>query len=108
MGPTPSGDFGQSSLRDEQAAAIGTVDLLFLPIGGGPTIDAEHAAEIAARLEPRWIVPMHYRTPRTGFLETADAFLERMPSVHRLDGPSFDLSELPSAEGPLVVVPSAP
>ena len=108
MGPTPSGDFGQSSLRDEQAAAIGTVDLLFLPIGGGPTIDAEHAAEIAARLEPRWIVPMHYRTPRIDFLETADAFLERMPSVHRLDSPRFDLSELPSAEGPLVVVPSAP
>lgn len=102
------GDFGQSSLRDEQAAAIGTVDLLFLPVGGGPTIDAAHAAEIAARLGPRWLVPMHYRTPRIGFLETADAFLERMPSAHRLDGPSFDLSELPSPEGPLVVVPSAP
>ena len=33
------GDFGQAALRDEQAAAIGEVDLVFLPVGAGPTID---------------------------------------------------------------------
>ena len=30
------GDFGQRALREEQAAAIGAVDLLILPVGGGP------------------------------------------------------------------------
>ena len=30
------GDFGQSALRPEQAEVIGRVDLLFLPVGGGP------------------------------------------------------------------------
>ena len=78
------GDFGQSALRDEQAAAIGEVDLLILPVGGGPTIGAEQAAAIVERLSPRWVVPMHYRTPRIGFLETADAFLERSAHVERL------------------------
>lgn len=102
------GDFGQSELRPEQAAAIGKVDLLILPVGGGPTIGAEGAAAIVERLAPRWVVPMHYRTPRIGFLETADAFLERHPNVHRLDGATFDTGELPAAEGPLVVVPAAP
>jgi L-ascorbate metabolism protein UlaG (beta-lactamase superfamily) len=102
------GDFGQSELRPEQAAAIGTVDLLILPVGGGPTIGAEGAAAIVERLAPRWVVPMHYRTPRIGFLETADAFLERHPDVHRLEGAAFDTGELPAAEGPLVVVPAAP
>src|SRR5947209_15865067 len=34
------GDFGQRELREEQAAAIGSVDLLFVPVGGGPTIGA--------------------------------------------------------------------
>lgn len=34
------GDFGQRELRDEQAEAIGEVDLLFVPAGGGPTIGA--------------------------------------------------------------------
>ncbi len=65
------GDFGQSALREEQTEAIGAVDLLILPVGAGPTIGAEQAAEIVERLSPRWVVPMHYRTaahrlPRDG------------------------------------------
>jgi len=102
------GDFGQSELREEQAAAIGEVDLLFIPVGGGPTIGAEQAAAIVARLSPRWAVPMHYRTPRIGFLEIADAFLERSPHVERLPSAAFDTGELPAHDGPLVIVPAAP
>ncbi|MEA2267093.1 MAG: hypothetical protein QOE27_2676 [Solirubrobacteraceae bacterium] len=102
------GDFGQSRLRDEQAEAIGPVDLLFLPVGGGPTIGADQAHPIVERLGPRWVVPMHYRTPRIGFLETADAFLGSLSAVHRLDQPVFETRELPRAEGPLVIVPAVP
>jgi L-ascorbate metabolism protein UlaG (beta-lactamase superfamily) len=102
------GDFGQRALRDEQAEAIGNPDLLLLPVGGGPTIGDEQAAQIVQRLAPRWIVPMHYRTPRVDFLETADAFLERMPHVLRVDGSAFETADLPAAGGPLVVVPAAP
>jgi L-ascorbate metabolism protein UlaG (beta-lactamase superfamily) len=102
------GDFGQSALRDEQAAAIGQVDLLFIPVGGGPTIGGEQAAAIIERLAPRWAVPMHYRTPRIGFLETADDFLARSARVERLDGAAFDTEQLPDGDGPLVVVPAAP
>jgi L-ascorbate metabolism protein UlaG (beta-lactamase superfamily) len=102
------GDFGQSALRDEQAAAIGAVDLLIVPVGDGPTIGAEQAHEIIARLSPRWVVPMHYRTPRINFLETADAFLELAANVERLPGAAFDTAQLPESDGPLVVVPAAP
>jgi L-ascorbate metabolism protein UlaG (beta-lactamase superfamily) len=101
------GDFGQSSLRDEQAAAIGQVDLLFVPVGDGPTIGADQAAEIAERLGAKWIVPMHYRTDKVNFLEPADAFLERMPTVEHVGSPSFDTDDLPD-EKPLAVVPAAP
>src|SRR4051794_31901320 len=101
------GDFGQAALRDEQAAALGRVDLLFIPVGDGPTIGAAQAAEIAKRLGARWIVPMHYRTERIGFLETADAFAGRFAHVARLDAPRFDTAALPD-ERPLVVVPAAP
>jgi L-ascorbate metabolism protein UlaG (beta-lactamase superfamily) len=102
------GDFGQSELREEQAAAIGEIDLLFVPVGGGPTAGAAQAAAIVARLSPRWVVPMHYRTPRIGFLETADEFLAHAKHVARLDGPVFETDQLAPAEGPLVVVPTAP
>jgi L-ascorbate metabolism protein UlaG (beta-lactamase superfamily) len=102
------GDFGQSGLRPEQADAIGHVDLLILPVGGGPTIGAERASLIVERLSPRWVVPMHYRTPRIGFLETADEFLERFANIERLEQSTFETSELPQTHGPLVVVPAAP
>ncbi|MFL5839553.1 MAG: MBL fold metallo-hydrolase [Thermoleophilaceae bacterium] len=102
------GDFGQSALRDEQADAIGSVELLFIPVGGGPTIDGERAAAVAERLRARWIVPMHYRTPRVNFLETAEGFLERMPGVRRLDAPAFDTSNLRADDAPLAIVPAAP
>jgi L-ascorbate metabolism protein UlaG (beta-lactamase superfamily) len=102
------GDFGQSALRDEQAAAIGPLDLLFVPVGGGPTIDAAEACAVVERLSPRWVVPMHYRTPRVGWLEPADAFLERMPAVERAATPVFDTDALPDGHSPLVVVPAAP
>lgn len=102
------GDFGQSGLREEQVAAIGEIDLLFVPVGGGPTLGAEQAALVVERLKPRWVVPMHYRTPRIGFLETADAFLDAAANVERPAGASFETAELPHADGPLVVVPTAP
>ena len=100
------GDFGQASMRDEQAAAIGKVDLLFVPVGAGPTIGAGQAAEIARRLGARWVVPMHYRTERVNFLESPDAFLDEIGEVHRVGEPRFETSELP--DGPVAVVPAAP
>jgi L-ascorbate metabolism protein UlaG (beta-lactamase superfamily) len=102
------GDFGQQALRDEQATAIGAVDLLFVPVGGGPTTDAQQARAIVDRLHPRWVVPMHYRTPRIGFLEPADAFLETFSEVYRLPGPGFETAELPTHAHPTAVVPAAP
>ncbi len=102
------GDFGQRGLRDEQADAIGEIDLLFLPVGGGPTIGAEQAAAITHRLAPKWVVPMHYRTPRIGFLETADEFLEKMPHVERLSETGFDTDAFAGEDGPRAVVPAVP
>lgn len=102
------GDFGQAGLRDEQAAALERVELLIVPVGGGPTIGARGAYEIVGRLRPRWVVPMHYRTPRIGFLDTAEEFVGLFDEVLRLDSPAFDTAELGEGAGPVVVVPAAP
>jgi L-ascorbate metabolism protein UlaG (beta-lactamase superfamily) len=102
------GDLGQRALRDEQAQALGTVDVLFVPVGGGPTIGAEQATEVAARLGARVVVPMHYRTERIDFLEPVDPFVQRAARVERLASAAFELEALPAADGPLVVVPAAP
>jgi len=102
------GDFGQRELRGEQAAAIGPVDLLLLPVGGGPTIGAPGAHAIVSALSPRWVVPMHYRTERVNFLEPADEFLAGFDRVERLAQPFFETGELPEAASALAVVPAAP
>src|SRR6516164_6385727 len=40
------GDLGQPALRPEQVGAIGEIDVLFVPAGGGPTIGGEAAAGV--------------------------------------------------------------
>jgi L-ascorbate metabolism protein UlaG (beta-lactamase superfamily) len=102
------GDFGQRMLREEQASAIGSVDLLLVPVGDGPTIGAEQAWTIIERLAPRWVVPMHYRTARTDFLETEEAFVDRAGAITRLPSSSFETDDLVHSDGPLIVVPAAP
>lgn len=55
------GDFGQQKLNDEQVEAIGDVDILFIPVGGKYTIDGKEATDIVKQIEPKIIVPMHYK-----------------------------------------------
>jgi L-ascorbate metabolism protein UlaG (beta-lactamase superfamily) len=102
------GDLGQRALRAEQLAAIGTVDLLFVPVGGGFTIGAEQAAAAVEALSPRWAVPMHYRTARISFLEPADEFLALCARVERLESATFDTDELPREDTNTAVVPAVP
>jgi L-ascorbate metabolism protein UlaG (beta-lactamase superfamily) len=104
------GDFGQAALREEQRRALAGVELLFIPVGGGPTIGAAAAAAIVERLAPRWVVPMHYRTDLVDFLEPAGEFLGGFASasVKRFDEPRFELAELPGGDAPGVAVPAPP
>jgi L-ascorbate metabolism protein UlaG (beta-lactamase superfamily) len=88
------GDFGQAALRPEQRAAIGDVDILFLPVGDGPTVGGERAAAIVHELAPRLVVPMHYRTERLNFLDPPDAFLDAVDArVTELDASELETTE---------------
>lgn len=55
------GDLGQKSLEADQLKAIGEVDVLFVPVGGFFTINSKEADAVISQIEPRIIVPMHYR-----------------------------------------------
>jgi len=72
------GDFGQNALRPEQENAIERVDVLFVPVGAGPTLPVDAAADLVRRLAPRLVVPMHYRTPAIGFLDPPEPFLDAL------------------------------
>jgi L-ascorbate metabolism protein UlaG (beta-lactamase superfamily) len=55
------GDLGHV-LTNEQVEELGNVDVLLIPVGGDSTIDATSATEIVRQLEPKVVIPMHYKT----------------------------------------------
>lgn len=56
------GDLGHT-LEPEKVSAIGTVDVLLVPVGGFYTIDAAQATQVVGQLAPRLVIPVHYKTP---------------------------------------------
>ncbi|MDD4901962.1 MAG: MBL fold metallo-hydrolase [Patescibacteria group bacterium] len=54
------GDLGHI-LTDEQLEQLDDVDILFIPVGGKVTLDAKAAVEVIGQLEPRIVIPMHYK-----------------------------------------------
>ena len=72
------GDLGQEKLDDAQVEEIGAVDILMIPVGGFFTIDANEAVGIINQIEPRIVIPMHYKLPKVTIkeLEGVDRFLK--------------------------------
>lgn len=57
------GDLGQKQLTDLQVEKIGNIDILMVPVGGNYTISAHDAQNIISQIEPKIIIPMHYKIP---------------------------------------------
>lgn len=84
--------------------AVGPVDLLMVPVGGGGyTMGPREALAAVQQLKPRWALPMHYRTPflnREPFpdLEPLDNFLRQAGRVQKPGTGALELSaETPGA-----------
>jgi L-ascorbate metabolism protein UlaG (beta-lactamase superfamily) len=77
------GDLGHS-LTDRQLSAIGSVDVVLVPVGGNWTLDARAATYVVDQIRPRlMIIPMHYKTDAVTIKELApvDAFIAGRTSV---------------------------
>jgi L-ascorbate metabolism protein UlaG (beta-lactamase superfamily) len=62
-------------LGTDQIAVVRDADILLLPVGGHCTIDATQAAEVVSQVEPKMVIPMHYRTPAVKLeLDEVDRF----------------------------------
>ncbi len=72
------GDLGHT-LSEEQAEGLSAIDVLIVPVGGGPTINAAQAAEVIGQLEPSVVIPMQFRTERGDHdRDPLDKFLREM------------------------------
>ena len=87
------GDLGHV-LSTQQVEEIGNVDVLLVPVGGVSTIGATTAAAIVRQLEPKVVIPMHYKTPALKReLETVDRFLKEMGVKEFASRPSLTLNK---------------
>jgi L-ascorbate metabolism protein UlaG (beta-lactamase superfamily) len=102
------GDLGHP-LSDGQATEIGGVDVLFIPVGGYFTVDAEIATGIYRKLEPAVVIPMHYKNNRCSFpIDGIDDFLAGKENVRRLDTSEveFMAGEMPGRTQIIVLKPA--
>jgi len=93
------GDLGHV-LTVEQVEELGDVDVLLLPVGGVSTINAPMAAEVVRQLEPKVVVPMHYKTEVLNWeLEPVERFLKEIGMERVVSQPklSFTRSSLPAS-----------
>lgn len=99
------GDIGQHQLTSEQIEEIGDIDVLFIPVGGNYTIDATKAMAIVGQIEPKIIVPMHYKVPDLNFdLDTPDKFIKEVGlTPEYVDALKLQKKTLPSEEMKLYV-----
>jgi len=59
--------------------ALDAVDVLLIPVGGGKSLNAAQAAEVISLLEPRVVIPMHYKVKGLSLkLDPVDKFLKEM------------------------------
>lgn len=86
-------------LSEQQLEGLDDVDVLLVPVGGGKALDAPGATEVIGQIEPKIVIPMHYRTANGDQnLEALDRFckelgVEQMTPQEKLTVRKSDLPE---------------
>ncbi|MBU0614359.1 MBL fold metallo-hydrolase [Patescibacteria group bacterium] len=66
-------------LTETEVGALGDIDILILPVGGGSVIDKKIAQDVVQQVEPRMVIPSHYEVPGLKEkLEDAEGFCKEM------------------------------
>jgi len=76
------GDLGHA-LSDELVSEMGTIDILMVPVGGVYTIGPKEASEVVSKIDPYFVIPMHYggekMEPVETFLKESGLSVENLP-----------------------------
>ncbi len=88
------GDLGHP-LEAAEVTPIRGADVALVPAGGPPTIDYPAIPPLLGAIDPRIVVPMHYKTPRINLaIQPVERFFEALPNwpVEHPGASHFDLS----------------
>ncbi|HDO19735.1 MAG TPA: Zn-dependent hydrolase [Thermoplasmatales archaeon] len=91
------GDLGHEP-DDELMSKLEGIDVLFIPVGGTFTIDADKAWRIANRINPKIVIPMHYKIQGLSLpIASVDEFLakNKFKVIHVGNEIDIEKEELP-------------
>ena len=99
------GDFGQDKFEEHQLEEIGDVDILMIPVGGKYTIDYKEAVNVISQIEPKIVIPMHYKVKDLNIdLEGPEKFLKEIGLIpEKTDKLKISRKTLPVEETKLIL-----
>lgn len=98
------GDLGHL-LTPQQVEQMNNADVLMIPVGGNNTINAVQAAEVVSQIEPRIVIPMHFKTEVTTLdLEPVGRFLREMGVTDPTPQPKLTVTKSSLPEETTVVL----
>lgn len=99
------GDLGQKKLTQEQVEGLASCDVLLIPVGSLYTISGREAPDIISQIEPKIIIPMHYKIEGLKFdLDPVSVFLSAMGKEKLDPQPKLSISRERLPEEPEVVL----
>lgn len=87
------GDLGHL-LSQDKIEEIGKVDILLIPVGDPYTIDANRATKLYKNINPKVIIPMHFKTPKLDFpISDVKPFILGKENVKELDSSEIEITK---------------
>jgi L-ascorbate metabolism protein UlaG (beta-lactamase superfamily) len=87
------GDLGHV-LSSRQLEQIGSVDVLFVPVGGYYTIGPDQAHQVIKQLNPKIAIPMHFKTDKIDFpIQPVSDFIRGKDNVQVRPGSELEIGK---------------
>jgi L-ascorbate metabolism protein UlaG (beta-lactamase superfamily) len=101
------GHLSSASKKDDDAISfLESVDVLFLPVGGGEVLSPADAVDVVSSVEPRLVIPMNFRESSAPSLLPVEKFCQAMglKQIEPQQKFSFTKKDLPNEETRLVIL----
>jgi len=97
------GALDSTNLSQEIKENMDDIDVLFVPIGNKGVLDSTEAYKLAVKLQPKIIIPMHYKDDKDASLKT---FLseEGIKNYEPLDKFTLKQKDLSDKDGEIIVL----
>lgn len=94
------------ALNSKQLETLAGADILLIPVGGTYTLNAKKAVEVVSQIEPRIVIPMHYKIPGLKVeLEEVEKFIKELGVKPRMEEKlKISKRDLPQEDMELVIL----